>query len=157
MWSLIWRQETSFSLKMQGTFSTMKFNKLIWISIFTVCLEVKSKIIFLAKMVTHNYSFSKEIINTTAFSNAHLPRHDIYLGEYYLMKNILSSFGTQRNVQITRKQALSRGSVHVLMTMPCTDMKCRRSWIIRYNNAPQIFKLPIYCISCIFSLTCLII
>lgn len=76
---------------MQGTYS-VEFNKLIWISILAFCLEVESKIIFLAKIVTHNYSFSREIINIRAFSNAHLPRHDIHLEDYYLMKNILSSF-----------------------------------------------------------------
>ena len=78
---------------MQDMFSSVEFNKLIWISILAFSSEVESKIIFLAKMVTRNYSFSKEIISTTALFNAHLPRHDIYLEEYYLMQNILSPFG----------------------------------------------------------------
>lgn len=53
-------------------------------------LELESKIIFLTKIVTHNYSFSKETINGAAFSSAHLPKREVLLEGGDLMRKILS-------------------------------------------------------------------
>lgn len=57
-------------------------------------LKLEGKIIFQTEIVTHNYSFSKEIINNTAFSDTFLSRRDVHLEKDDLMKKILSLSGT---------------------------------------------------------------